>query len=623
MISRRAIKYSTALLVLAAGRSWLLKQRRTDLIFNGRIRALETVLIALISRMVTMPLMRLIRWLCRIIVLPVLGRMPLQVAEPLFLHQLHDSAGRYFLTRVLQDSGVLQPGSYVRRTLVVPFSAGQMSSSARVELTYGDRDASSSFPNANPGKSWAGLNKNTSTRHNRGPPSLIVKMTRQDIVGKTVNMLVGCYRECQIYRELLPATDLPVPQCYYSSVSNLSSDFFLVLSDGAYLGPVHGKVKAYTLGSISIRSELDIPDAIVAPGYLPEVFDATPSPDIPESYLAVERVHEMVHMMKRACVLLSKMHARFWGDYSLFTRDLSLSNRDALSEAFAMMVDSWEKTKQKARSGKYEGKCGPWRGLPESEWESFESMVEDTLMYPNIKWGLETFGEESGWRRQGEDTYRWNIIADAGFTLIHGDFHSENVFIRNISGYHKREHKDSASEKGSNKSEENHAKHAPGSGDDSIPEFLILDWQLPEVGDPVKDVARMMMMGGLDNYHRNIHEKAIVKAWWEALIENGVPESDYPWELAWASYRWFCGWQAALVLMACHASKWFEEHDGAGYRTAVDKFKAVVHFHGDPRKIFEERYEILKKIEKVWRPAPGSREANIIEGNKRGRSGAE
>ena len=67
------------------------------------------------------------------------------------------------------------------------------------------------------------------------------------------------------------------------------------------------------------------------------------------TYLAVERVPEVVSTMKRACVLMSKMHAKFWGDYSLFSRDLSLNNRDKLSECFALMKGSWEKTKATVR----------------------------------------------------------------------------------------------------------------------------------------------------------------------------------------------------------------------------------------------------------------------------------
>ena len=205
------------------------------------------------------------------------------------------------------------------------------------------------------------------------------------------------------------------------------------------------------------------------------------------------------------------------------------------------------------------------------------------------------------------------MIAEAAFTLIHGDFHVEYILIRKLEG---KVDDVGATQSGSDekpagqeKKKKKKLKTGPRSSKGLVPEFLILDWQMPEVGDPAKDIARMAVFGGLDNYHRNVHEKAILRAWWEALIENGVPEAEYPWDLACLSYRWWCGWQAALVLMGCHISKLFEEHNGAGYRTAVDRFKAVVHFHGDPR-LYEERAKLLAKIGKSW-PAEGSPEAAV------------
>ena len=66
----------------------------------------------------------------------------------------------------------------------------------------------------------------------------------------------------------------------------------------------------------------------------------------------------------------------------------------------------------------------------------------------------------------------------------------------------------------------------------------------------------------------------------------------------------WCGWQAALVLMGCYISKLFEEHNGAGYRTAADRFKAVVHFHGDPRSLRGESQAVGKDWEAVEATRP-------------------
>ena len=201
-VSARAVKCAAAVVFLAAARARVRKWRRDDLIVNGYFRAVEAVLTALVSRAVSLPLLRMARWICRVLVLPLLGRMPMRLAEPLFLHQLQDSAGRHFLTRALRDARVIRQTGFVRRVTVEPFTAGQLSVTARVGLTYGDTEAET---------------KRTAKGSHLGPPSLIIKMTRQDLIGKTVNMLVGLYRECHVYRDLLPLTDLPVPNCYWLS----------------------------------------------------------------------------------------------------------------------------------------------------------------------------------------------------------------------------------------------------------------------------------------------------------------------------------------------------------------------------------------------------------------------
>ena len=223
-------------------------------------------------------------------------------------------------------------------------------------------------------------------------------------------MLVGLYRECHVYRDLLPLTDLPVPHCYYTSVSDWSRDFLVLLSDGSYLGQVRGRVPSHTLGSMAVRPGLGIPDAITRRAFCQRCSTSSPL-DVPESYIAVERVPEIVAMMKKASVLLSKMHAKFWGDYSLFARDLMLNNRDKLSDSFATIMASWEKTREKAHSGDYESKCGPWRGLPKGEWGA-RGRWSSRHMYPNYRWGLKTYGHNNGWRRRNNDTWRWEMIAE-------------------------------------------------------------------------------------------------------------------------------------------------------------------------------------------------------------------
>ena len=38
-------------------------------------------------------------------------------------------------------------------------------------------------------------------------------------------------------------------------------------------------------------------------------------------------------------------------------------------------------------------------------------------------------------------------------------------------------------------------------------ELVILDWQICDVGSPVKDIAQLISMSGLDQYHKRTLEK--------------------------------------------------------------------------------------------------------------------
>ena len=53
-----------------------------------------------------------------------------------------------------------------------------------------------------------------------------------------------------------------------------------------------------------------------------------------------------------------------------------------------------------------------------------------------------------------------------GFTLTHGDFHAENIFIRTPLP-------ESAVQK-------------------NLSDFLILDWQVAQISDPVRDIAQLI-----------------------------------------------------------------------------------------------------------------------------------
>jgi hypothetical protein len=523
-------------------------RRRRDLIFHGQLRLVNAILIAITDRLFLFPLRRLLRAAAATTGLGY-------PYPPSYLSDFQDAQGKTFLTNILIRQSHLSTNQYVESVNVVPFNSGQMSNSARLELTYNEIQTT--------------YTTSATSTAIAAPPTFIVKMARQDLKGKILNMLVGLYRECECYSKLLPSTGCPVPDILFGSVNSFSKDFLLVLSDGSYLGSTHGYVDSTTVGTMSLAPGIEV-DAVKAPGILKEVYDQVAPMNVHGKHINVSTIPVVVNMMKRACVELSKMHIKYWKDPTLFDMDLSLANVDSLAEAYAAVMSSWKVTKQKARTGNYEGTT-PWRGSKDVD--AFESLVERSLMAATRRWGKEKHGRCSAWRVLDAKSYREDIAADAngGFTLLHGDFHSENVFVRTIPAHC------------------------------TAPEFLILDWQLPTIGDPVKDVARMIIFGALDHLGRATYEMDILKAWWVAFVKSEESQlaKEYPWELAVLSYKYWAAHHSALFIMTCEIAKFFEEDNASGYRMAVDKFNAICQLHGNPIVNYDKRAQLVKKLQRM------------------------
>ena len=509
-------------------------RRKVDLIFHGRLRLLNAVLVAVLDRLFVLPFRRLVRYAS---LLSGWG-----VPMPNYVTDLQDSCGQQFLTTLLRERKRLPPSASVAGVTIKPFTSGQMSDAARISIIFSGQVDASLDP----------------------PATLIVKMTRQDIQGKAINMLMGLYRECECYRSFLTQLDLPVPECLYAAVDEFSKDFLLVLEDGSYAGPMLGYVPSTTVGAMCVQDGIGT-DSLKAMGVPAIYYDQVPPSDRYSVSVNVDNVDRAVDLVKQATVALSRMHRKYWMDSSLFDQDLHLVDRDSVAEAYAAAVASWEATKTKARSGKYEGTT-PWRGC--TDIPAFEQSVLDCLMLPIYQWSLDRFGDKEAWLQLDDETWQEDLVADAGYTLLHGDFHAENVFVRNLP-----------------------------SGSDLSP-FLLLDWQVVSVGDPVKDIAKMCLFGGLDNYGRVQHEEEILRAWWEAFTDDkeGVSKEVYPWALCWSGYRYWLSHHAATLVILCEVAKFFVEDNAAGYRMAVDKFNSVLKSHGDPVHIYEERRKVIASL---------------------------
>jgi hypothetical protein len=115
-----------------------------------------------------------------------------------------------WFTRVLRDSGVLQPDTNVTTVTAHRIGTGQLSSVTRAVLGY--------------------------DRVTNAPTSLVVKLPSSDAGSRLVGMTMGVYRsEVRFYQEIAPALDLHTPALYWSELNERTGDFVLVLDD---LSPV-------------------------------------------------------------------------------------------------------------------------------------------------------------------------------------------------------------------------------------------------------------------------------------------------------------------------------------------------------------------------------------------------
>ena len=127
-------------------------------------------------------------------------------------------------------------------------------------------------------------------------------------------------------------------------------------------------------------------------------------------------------------------------------------------------------------------------------------------------------------------------------------------------------------------------------------ELIILDWQVSDVGPPVKDIAQLISMSGLDQFHKCMLEKEVVEIWWNELIMHGVSDTEYPIGLAWAQYKYYHAASSGIILMLANALKLFEDNDGTIYCMLVDSFKEGLARHGSPEKNYLEVQQILKDM---------------------------
>ena len=510
---------------------------------RGKILLLEVLLRAAAARFIVTPVLRIIRFYRKYFI-----RNSAQ--QPSRLSDFNDAVGRQWLTNVLRQKN--PHCTNITHIQTRQFASGQTGICARLIIKYEDEI-------------------------NSGPNSIVVKMSRPDTLGKIMNMMARLYSECSMYRNTLPQLTLPRPKCYFETISSISNDFLLLLEDAS-----NNNVKAVNLRSFSekesIRGRTESARLLRAQSY-----SSPASITDHSSNIRIERIPQVITYMKRVASKIAELHSKYWRSEKVFEMDVQFASTDDISKVVSFLSSDGEKTMHIVKnSGHAFDGCSPWRGT--SNVNEFETLIKETLYYPNMHRATMKGYKASEHTKvvHLEDVH--DHLRLFGFTLTHGDFHSENILIRNLD-----------SNLDANEEEEEE-------------DFWILDWQCGGICDPVRDIAQLVTYSGLDDKtycQQTIHEE-IVRTWWDAFISSGQPElkREYPFELAFARYKYWCGATLAVLILVCNSIKGFSDGDekdhtqGWLYRQVVDRFNVVVLTHGDPRENYNESVRILRKMGK-------------------------
>jgi hypothetical protein len=195
------------------------------------------------------------------------------------------SVSAAWATKILRDAKAISETCVVTAVESEQFKTGHTSDSARLKLSYSSSEA--------------GMDQ---------PRSIVIKMARDDIKGKVLNMIGCLWREAVFYRKfsgMIPAV-MNVPKFYFASVSSFNNDFVLVIGDAALVN--NKLMEASTL----TPPESGRPYSVTFKDRPPDYSAPCPLGSGGEQTVSYEVAETVV-------TSVAAMHARFWGNPSLPT----------------------------------------------------------------------------------------------------------------------------------------------------------------------------------------------------------------------------------------------------------------------------------------------------------------
>ena len=232
-----------------------------------------------------------------------------------------------WLEAVLQREHVLTPDQHISSVSVTEFEAGKTGRAARIVPTY--------WP-ASPAAA---------------PRSFVVKMSREDFVGRLLNLVLQLHRESYFYQQFVlqeqrkgNGIGLNTPVCYYASVSPVFKSFVVVLED---LAPADDLVN-----DRDARAQFQ-----KCGGVAPRTAAGTGQPTDGTWSQIFGRFGADVKQTEDCVMQAATMHAKYWQDPALLQCDelahcrLYRGDPTDLKLQRLFVLAEWKKTRKRAAAG--------------------------------------------------------------------------------------------------------------------------------------------------------------------------------------------------------------------------------------------------------------------------------
>lgn len=198
-----------------------------------------------------------------------------------------------------------------------------------------------------------------------------------------------------------------------------------------------------------------------------------------------------VQLLDLMFVSAADIHAQFWNDRSLLSKPWLKASSWYNGENQVQ----WEISIATARKG--------WEATKKKEGVKLDATLSSIIE--------ESFARSSWAHLQ---THLKN--PSIPFTLCHGDFHAANMSLQRL---------DASADPSSMSTGEFREKHR----------LVMYDWS--EVGpwEPTTDLAQTLISDVKPHIFKE-HAEALVRSYWERLVEKGVSAEQYPFETCWESF---------------------------------------------------------------------------------------